>query len=914
MRPITLTISAFGPYAKETTVSFDTFGEKGVYLITGDTGAGKTTIFDAITYALYGEMSGDMRTADMVRSKYADKHTPTYVKLDFIYQGKQYSIKRNPEYERPAKRGTGMTMEKASAEIYFPDGRVDTGKENVNTAVKNILGISREQFSQIAMIAQGKFMDLIAASTKDRQEIFRQIFHTQRYQVLQNKIKEIYKEKHDEYVVLQRSIQQYIESAVCSGDSVFALDLEKAKNQQIQIAEVQEVIQNILEQSQKEKEDLEQNQKETDAKIAEIAVQKNKAETTQKMKQDLQKLQNKKQTYEIEEKKRFSILQTEKEKEPERKNLEKQIIKLENILPKYQEFDVLQKNIQQKRETYKLYQKEKKDIENTLQKLEEDLKECKQFVEQHEDIKTKFQELFNKKETYADSLEQLKQNNRQKQELEQELEKTQKQYQTVSEKAQQYRNIYQIKYKQYLDQQAGVLARTLVSGQPCPVCGALEHPHPAILAEHAPKKEDLEKAQQDMEQMQKQEATLSQQAAEYVAQCKVKTENIQNIVNTIWKKEIAMSDLQMACQRIEERYQQLEKELAETDRCVAMYEQQKKNMANIEEKQKQNQEAYIKKQNKMIALKTEAEGINEQKDKLEKELEYKSETEAKAALEKQKSILQTQREALEQAEQRYQTILGEIKDCTGQMKTLENQLQAETEIDLETLQAQEQTWHDKKMKIKEMLSDVDSNIIQNKKALEGIKEKLEQLQKTEKEYIWLQALSKTMNGDMNQQEKITLETYIQMTYFDRILARANTKFMVMSNGQYELKRRTENAKRGQVGLELNIMDHYNGTERNIQTLSGGESFQASLSLALGLSEEIQNMSGGIQLDTMFIDEGFGSLDEEALQQAIRILQELSDGNRLIGIISHVAGLKEKIEKQIIVKKEKFGGSSVNLVY
>ena len=205
MKPITLIVSAFGPYAKETTFSFDKFGEKGVYLITGDTGAGKTTIFDAITYALYGEMSGDMRTVDMVRSKYANKNTPTYVKLDFLYKGKQYRIKRNPEYERPAKRGTGMTTEKANAEIIFPDGYVETGKEAVNAAVKNILGISKEQFSQIAMIAQGKFMDLIAASTKDRQEIFRQIFHTEHYQNLQNKIKEIYKQKNDKYTISKKA-------------------------------------------------------------------------------------------------------------------------------------------------------------------------------------------------------------------------------------------------------------------------------------------------------------------------------------------------------------------------------------------------------------------------------------------------------------------------------------------------------------------------------------------------------------------------------------------------------------------------------------------------------------------------------------------------------------------------------------
>ncbi len=914
MKPITLTMSAFGPYAKETTISFDVLGEKGVYLITGDTGAGKTTIFDAITYALYGKMSGDMRTEDMVRSKYADKYTPTYVKLDFIYQGKPYSIQRKPKYERPAKRGTGMTTEKASAEMIFPDGRVETKKETVDAAVKEILGISREQFSQIAMIAQGKFMDLITASTKDRQEIFRQIFHTQRYETLQTKIKAAYKEKDDAYKFLQGGIQQYIESAVCRAESLFALDLEKAKNQQMQTEDVQELLQNILQQEQSEKADLEQRQKEVDAKIAEITVQKSQAQTIQQMQKNLQTLQNKKQALTIEQQKQSAILETEQQKEPEYEMLKKQMMTLEHILPKYQELDMLQKEIQQKKEMYQIYQHEKKTLEHTLQQLETDFKNGKQFLEQYADVTVQYQQLLEKKETYAEKLENLKQTKQQKQALEQKLEQTQKQYQTVSEQATQCRNIYQTKYKQYLDEQAGVLAQNLVSGQPCPVCGALQHPNPATLTADAPTKEDVEQAKQNMEQIQKQESNLSKQAAEYAVQCQAKTETMQQIVSEIWKKEIAVCDLQQAAQKLEERYQQLKRQLAETDKCVVMYKQQQKKMETIEEQQKQNQEAYNKKQNQMAVVKTKAEAMQEQIQKLKQELEYDNETKAKTVLQEQKNSLQQHQSVLEQAERKYQQILGDINDCNGQMKTLQQQLQSQTQPDLQTLQAEEYIWSDKKTKIKAWLSDVDSDLIQNKKALEGIKQKCEQLQKIEQERAWLQKLSKTMNGDINQQEKITLETYIQMAYFDRILARANTKFMVMSKGQYELKRRTENAKKSQVGLELDIIDHYNGTERNIQTLSGGESFQASLSLALGLSEEIQSMSGGIQLDTMFIDEGFGSLDEDALQQAIRILQELSDGNRLIGIISHVADLKEKMEKQIVVKKEKFGGSYINVVY
>ncbi len=914
MKPITLIVSAFGPYAKETTFSFDKFGEKGVYLITGDTGAGKTTIFDAITYALYGEMSGDMRTVDMVRSKYANKNTPTYVKLDFLYKGKQYRIKRNPEYERPAKRGTGMTTEKANAEIIFPDGYVETGKEAVNAAVKNILGISKEQFSQIAMIAQGKFMDLIAASTKDRQEIFRQIFHTEHYQNLQNKIKEIYKQKNDEYLILQKSIQQYIEHAVCQQESIFAMDLEKAKNNQMPIAEVQDTIQNILQQDTKQKQYLEQQQKEVDTQIATIAVQKNKAQEIQKIKQDLQQLQQTMQHYEAEKQKQYAILQQQKADEPKRKELEKQIIKAESIMPKYKELDILQNDIAQKREQYKQYRQQKNSLEKELQILQENLTQCKQQIEEKADMAIQFHTLQQKNEMLSEKLENLEQNQTQKQGIEQQLQKTQSQYQKISEQAQNCRTTYHIKYKQYLDEQAGILAQTLSSGQRCPVCGSTEHPQPAALAEYAPKKEDVEKAKKDMEQIEQQEKKLSEQSAELFAQCKAKTEAIQQMLQSIWKKEIAVCDLQNACEQIKQKHQQLQKELQKTQEHIQQYEKYKKDMEDMEKEQKQKNEMYIQVQNAMIALETEAKGMKGNIEKLQKELEYTSEIEAKADLEQKKIILQKETEIAEQTQQYYQEILGNIKDCSGQRKTLEKQLQSEKALDIQALQADDKKCNDIKMQIRENISALDTRMVQNQNALQGITQNLYILQQIEQKCIWLKALSKTMNGDIRQQEKITLETYIQMTYFDRILARANTKFMVMSNGQYELKRRTENAKRGQVGLELNVVDHYNGTERNIQTLSGGESFQASLSLALGLSEEIQNVSGGIQLDTMFIDEGFGSLDEEALQQAIRILQQLSDGNRLIGIISHVAELKEKIEKQIVVKKEKYGGSYVHMIF
>ncbi len=207
-----------------------------------------------------------------------------------------------------------------------------------------------------------------------------------------------------------------------------------------------------------------------------------------------------------------------------------------------------------------------------------------------------------------------------------------------------------------------------------------------------------------------------------------------------------------------------------------------------------------------------------------------------------------------------------------------------------------------------------SYIASNKSALQKIKLKSGDLDDYEKRYQWVLPLSNTANGKVAGKEKIMLETYIQMTYFDRIISRANTRFMVMSGGQYELKRRKEaEDKKAQSGLDLDIIDHYNGTERSVKTLSGGESFKASLSLALGLSDEIQSIAGGIKLDTMFVDEGFGNLDDDSINQAMNALSGLAEGNRLVGIISHVSELKNRIDKQIVVAKEKSGGSKANII-
>ena len=299
---------------------------------------------------------------------------------------------------------------------------------------------------------------------------------------------------------------------------------------------------------------------------------------------------------------------------------------------------------------------------------------------------------------------------------------------------------------------------------------------------------------------------------------------------------------------------------------------------------------------------------------LKKKLIFESKNEA------ENRILSLNEEA-ESIEKSYDEALKAVnanKEKLTSLKSAKAEIQKrlgnDTDIDLEKVRENKKLLEVRQAELDEKSKAVHSRITANKISLENINTRLAEIKKVEEKWRWMKALSNTANGNISGKEKIMLETYIQMTYFDRIISRANRRFLVMSSGQYELKRRTEaENNRSQSGLELDVIDHYNGTQRSVKTLSGGESFKASLSLALGLSDEIQSSAGGIRLDSMFVDEGFGSLDEESLSQAVKALSSLADGNRLVGIISHVGELKERIESQILVTKDKSGGSRAEII-
>ncbi len=920
MRPIKLTVSAFGPYAGETVLDMDKLGSNGLYLITGDTGSGKTTIFDAITYALYGEASGENRDSNMLRSKYAHEDTPTEVELIFEYAGKRYIVKRNPEYERPLKRGSGTTKQKADAQLIYPNGRVVAKTKDVTNAIQDIMGIDRNQFSQIAMIAQGDFLKLLLAPTEERKQIFRQIFKTGLFQELQDRLKSESTRLNNEYTELKRSVDQYVESLTPVSDHGLDSDWNKAKAGDLPIAETIDLVEKALLQDKKTKENLDKQIAELDEKIADINTLLGQAGEIKKAEEGLAEA-----TKGLAEKqKSLSVLcialEDQQNKQPQRDAIVQRIVTSKDKLAQYDEFEVLKKNKDIKNED--LDEKTNlKNIQIELSKtLVESIHNMKTEIETLKDAQTQKLKLINLQEKLKEKLESLTSLYKSLSEYEtilKELTELQAEYTSASKKAEGAQNKYMHMNQSFLDNQAGILALTLNDGDPCPVCGSTLHPNLATKSEDAPEEADLKKAKKIYEAAQAKANELSASAGEINGKAKEKKESIKirsmELLGECAYEEI-LSKVEDSILQAKEEAKYLEKEINSQDERSKRYDELNK-WIPLKESELEKVKQTMGELDKLIAtLQTDIKNLTESIDKIKQNLLFESKTQAQdeiKQLEKKKNEMQ---KALESIQKEHTACKSEVDALQGRIKALTEQLKEAKDIDLLSETQKKEQSEERKMKLNDSLSAVKTRIYTNQMALDRIKKQSNVMCEVEEKWMWVKALSNTANGNISGKEKIMLETYVQMTYFDRIITRANLRFMTMSGGQYELKRRIEaENNRSQSGLELDVIDHYNGTQRSVKTLSGGESFKASLSLALGLSDEIQSSAGGIKLDTMFVDEGFGCLDDDSLQQAMKVLAGLTQGNRLVGIISHVGELKEKIEKQIVVTKEKSGGSKVRIV-
>jgi exonuclease SbcC len=926
MRPHKLTISAFGPYAGQTEIDFDIFGTQGLFLITGDTGAGKTTIFDAITYALFGEASGSSRDDSMFRSTYADPDVPTFVELQFEYGGKQYLVKRSPKQERPKARGTGYTTQDAVASLQIGDEAPITALKDVNAKLVEILGVNFSQYSQIAMIAQGQFRELLLADTKKRAEIFRSIFKTYGYLSLQKRLQEDANALYGEVQNKRRSAVQYVDGAVCLENSEHAADLKAAKKKveanEMTISEMTDFISTILsEEKQKEKE-LKKEQEKLQGKINEIQKQ---LETDKAFKENKQNHDNavaEKVRREKEEKPSL-VKQLEEAKlhQPEIVQLTKEISVMEQVMPKYAELSQCVKDIKQNDEGIKKNDTESEKADNNHKELkvviEEKEKELKRISDQKPGEGTiKVNARIEVLEKESQILKTLKEDIDSYGKEEAKLPELREKAQDAEMKRKNASNQYEEKYHLFIAEQAGYLAEELQEGQPCPVCGSTHHPQLAQKAPEAPTKAELEKEKKEVEKLQKStEEAAKTCSAKDSALKSTKVALLQRIKELLGDCEFGNADkmIESKQEAIREENDRLTKTLETLNQLI-----KRKNTIDTElPNDRKKLEELAQKKNDLVITKkgltTKQDSLKKNAIALKKELTYPSEEEAKNALGEKKKKKGELEGAIKSAENNITDYNTGLAELSGTIKQLVELIKVVPSVNVEEATLQKEAFEKEKLETEKEIGTLHTNNTINDKIIENVNKTLGVLENLEKEYRMKKTLSDTANGKLNGKEHISLEAYVQSAYFERIIQRANTRLMVMSNGQYELRRRITYSGGGQSGLELNVLDHYNGTERDVRSLSGGEQFKASLSLALGLSDEIQESAGGIQLDTMFVDEGFGSLDESSLQQALKALNELTEGNRLIGIISHVADLK-KIDRQIIVTKDNMDYSRISYKY
>ena len=920
MRPLKLTLSAFGPYAGKTDFDFDKLGTGGLYLITGDTGAGKTTIFDAITYALYGDPSGNNREVSMFRSKYADLETPTFVKLTFKYKDNEYVVKRNPEYERASQRGSGVTKQTAGVELTLPDGKVLTKTKEVDTAIKDIMGIDKNQFCQIAMIAQGDFLKLLLAPTKDRIEIFRHIFKTKLYSDLQNKLKQEASSLDNNCSKIRQSITQYISGINCDESSLHCVQVSKAKNNELPIDECISLLENLLaEDSQSEEKTAEKILSiEKQADKIKLNIQQGESISRAKLLLEqtralLEKLSSEKITL-------AAALDDENKKSVEIEKLTKDSATISAQLPEYDELSqkqsALAKNISLIEKNNLTLNKAKTDIDTLKSQIEslsaeaKTLEKCGEQKIVLENNILSLNDRLSKLQQLLQSMETLKKNH----------EEHKKAVQIYKERQANVDSLdasYKEGHKLYLDAQAGILAESLEENMPCPVCGSLSHPKKASKPVYVPTKEELDALQNRLSAANKELEHASQAAGKLNGVINEKMEatltSIKELlgdINMNSATDIAkenISELQAKIKSINSEIKQLSKNISRKDSIEKILPQSTKRLEEL-------QDSINTISNTVTTYTSENKAIEERIESLKSKLLFSSKLEADAKIKSNNDTVLKIQKAIELATKRLNECNEKLASATATKTELSKQLEGKEEINLENEKNKLYELESNIKRLRSYKEEIHSRIVNNQSNYKNINLKSDELIEAEKQYVVVKSLSDTANGNITGKDKIMLETYIQMHYFDRIISRANARLVIMTGGQYDLVRRKEAAsKMGQSGLDLDVIDHYNGTERSVKSLSGGESFKASLALALGLSDEIQSSAGGIQLDTMFIDEGFGSLDEDSLSQAMNALASLASSNKLIGIISHVGELKQKIDKQIIVKKDKTGGSRAEII-
>lgn len=920
MRPLRLTMTGFGPYKNTTVLDMESLGTGGLYLITGDTGAGKTYIFDAITYALYGDMSGSGRDSRNIRSQYAEDGEKTEVELVFEYRGSSYKVTRNPEYTRAKTRGEGFTKQSAGAVLIKPDGSVVDGPSKVTEEIKSILGIDRGQFCNIAMIAQGEFRKVLNAGTEERQKLFRKIFNTQPYNRLSDALKELSKANQEAYDDRLRLIRMGLASVNCSFDGDLHAKLGEMKNKaeyaDTDPEDIIRLISDIITEGENEAEAVSEKLRKEDEKLKGLSNKIALAENHRKNMTNLESARKAVPEIEKDITDMRSKLSEAAGRRPQAEKLEAEAALTAASMPSYDELDsvtnkktCLEEKKSEKEDDLKALRNEAGSLAKKLAADEEELGLLRNAGEDLILLRSSRE----KKQERIKALNKLINDIDAVNSLAKILKEQQDGLEPLIADANRLEAEHSRMLSVYLREQAGILAERLAEGEPCPVCGSVHHPEPAEIIGEAPSSDDLEELRVMADRARKKAVDKAGEAK----QTDGRLNAMRLKVSETAANETGNTDLAAAenCAKSEtgslneeiKVLQASEEELSsKAERAASLNESVpalRKKIGTLREREQD----LVKEIN---GLDADISAAGARYDQIRKDLVYTSKDEAALALKKASAEAAAIRSEIDSAAHNLNSAVSRKEANDAKISELENVVRGFTPVDEDRARKEAEEAEAKKRSLESSSIHIAAEVRSAQTAHDSVKAAAEDLLRIRREHEMIEPLFRTASGSITGKDRISLETYVQAFYFERIIRRANLRLKMMSDGQYEFVRTGESGdRRHQTGLDLSVADHYSGTERPVNTLSGGESFMASLSLALGLSDEVQASAGGIRLDTMFVDEGFGSLDSETLEKAVRTLTELSDEDRLVGIISHVEALRSRIDKQITVKKDRYAGST-----
>ncbi len=911
MKPRILTMSAFGPFAGEVTLDFSKITEGGIFLICGETGAGKTMIFDAIAYALYGEASGSARDASMLRSRFAKHDTPTFVQLEFENAGKIYTVYR--EWGRE-KIKNGVLRDEMSREAYIkmPDGSVISKHKDVTATVCDIIGMDRDRFTRTVMIPQGEFRELLYAKTEERMIVLRRIFGTDVFAMFSERAKsECLAAKRNHELLLQNAVN-FAGQIICDSDEIAEI-ISKVPG--VSFDELSGALGEMNDRSADTIKSLESDRARISAELEVVRYALGRAKTDAENEKRLAsaKVDHDAALREVEAAER--ALTDSEANEQKADEIRTRLSEYKAALPICEEIEATKKSISETEAKITSNRKNSDKLsrriemsERTLVELGEKIDELRAESAKTETYKTEYEKLTSGSDALTKTISEIESWRR----VAGEISKKSENYTNASEKLKGLRATFSEYTSRYLDGIAGVLASSLEDGAPCPVCGSVAHPMPAVRTDEAVTREALDDMRSECDRAAEEAEGLAVQVGELRAKNDA-------IANKLFEKYGA-TDMDSVEARVKSDISSVSARLLELSGMIEASEK-----ALLESEEITNKISVIR---GVIAKdKAEFEEVNAEEIRLSalllergdrlSELSEKCTLGSSADVKNEIVRMMGELDELENSAKEARAALAEAKlkaeSASSAVQTISSLLEeslADKLPEYEVLQAEceESLSTSSDRLISEKLKN-DKNLATADALLKAYRE----IESSEKALVCLEAISQTANGQIKGKDKIKLETFWQIRLFDRIIRRANIRLMKMTEGRYELIRRAASAdQRERSGLELDIIDRLNGRARNVRTLSGGEAFTASLALALALSDETEAEAGGVRIDAMFIDEGFGSLDEEALENAIRILEAQTSSGRAVGIISHVQSLRERIERQIIVTK-KSGESEIRVI-